>query len=316
VARVEEGGSLSEILERLGFGTRFGEGCLGLSFSSPFSHLERFREGVEDPARVGSIGISGLSVVGWGADKGGVDEPYGIKLTVDHIFLTFFLKSIMFSAVARRGILSRAPAWRTPSSSLRQRWASTTVSSNLNSVTEEDLSHFSSFLVPSSILSTLSPSNTPADELTPFNDDWMGKYKGKSTTVLRPRTTEEVSKIVKYCNEKRIGIVPQGGNTGLVGGSVPVRDELILSLSNLNKIRSFDPVSGKATSCPTPPSRVLTRQLGILVADAGCILQSLIDYLSPHNHIMPIDLGAKGRCAFFLTRVRRGRLNYPCLVAT
>jgi FAD/FMN-containing dehydrogenase len=73
----------------------------------------------------------------------------------------------------------------------------------------------------------------------------MGKYKGRSTTVLKPRTTEEVSKIVKHCNEKRIGIVPQGGNTGLVGGSVPVRDELILSLSNLNKVRSFDPVSGK-----------------------------------------------------------------------
>ncbi|KAF9651398.1 FAD-binding domain-containing protein [Thelephora ganbajun] len=184
----------------------------------------------------------------------------------------------MLSAVARRRVLARAPVWRASSSLLRQRWASTTVSLNLNSVTEADLAHFSSFLAPSSILSTLSPSNTPADELTAFNNDWMGKYKGKSTMVLKPRTTEEVSRIVKYCNEKRIGIVPQGGNTGLVGGSVPVRDELILSLSNLNKIRSFDPVSG------------------ILVADAGCILQSLVDYLAPHNHIMPIDLGAKGSC--------------------
>ena len=152
----------------------------------------------------------------------------------------------MLSAITRRRVFARAPAWKASSSSLRQRWASTTVS--LNSVTEEDLAHFSSFLAPSSILSTLSPSNTPADELTVFNDDWMGKYKGKSTTVLKPRTTEEVSRIVKYCNEKKIGIVPQGGNTGLVGGSVPVRDELILSLSNLNKIRSFDPVSGKVTS--------------------------------------------------------------------
>jgi FAD/FMN-containing dehydrogenase len=128
------------------------------------------------------------------------------------------------------------------------------VSSNLNSVTEEDLTHFSSFLSPSSILSTLSPSNTPADELTAFNDDWMGKYKGKSTTVLKPRTTEEVSRIIKYCNERRIGIVPQGGNTGLVGGSVPVKDEVILNLSNLNKIRSFDPVSGKPSPIIHPPS--------------------------------------------------------------
>jgi hypothetical protein len=154
----------------------------------------------------------------------------------------------MFSAVARQRALAHAPAWRSSSSLLRQRWASTTTPSSLNSVTEEDLAHFSSFLAPSSILSTLSPSNTPVDELAAFNDDWMGKYKGKSTTVLKPRTTEEVSKVVKYCNERRIGIVPQGGNTGLVGGSVPVRDELILNLSNLNKIRSFDPVSGKVTS--------------------------------------------------------------------
>ena len=163
----------------------------------------------------------------------------------------------MFSAVARQRALARAPAWRSSSSLLRQRWASTTTLPNLNSVTEEDLAHFSSFLAPSSILSTLSPSNTPADELTAFNDDWMGKYKGKSTTVLKPRTTEEVSKIVKYCNEKRIGIVPQGGNTGLVGGSVPVSDELILNLSNLNKIRSFDPVSGKVTSSVLLPARLV-----------------------------------------------------------
>ena len=82
--------------------------------------------------------------------------------------------------------------------------------------------------------------------------------------MLKPRTTEEVSKIVKHCNEKRIGIVPQGGNTGLVGGSVPVRDELILSLSNLNKVRSFDPVSGKVT-----PSVLLTLLANPEIRDTG-----------------------------------------------
>ena len=164
----------------------------------------------------------------------------------------------MFSSVTRQRALARAPTWRSPSSLLRQRWASTTTSSDLNSLTEEDLAHFSRFLAPASILSTLSPSNTPADELTAFNDDWMGKYKGKSTTVLKPRTTDEVSKIVKYCNEKRIGIVPQGGNTGLVGGGVPVRDEVILNLSNLNKVRSFDPVSGKVTSSILRPAHLVS----------------------------------------------------------
>jgi len=72
--------------------------------------------------------------------------------------------------------------------------------------------------------------------------------------------------------------VPQGGNTGLVGGSVPLKDELILSLSNMSKVRSFDPVSGA------------------LVADAGCILEALTEYIAPHDHIMPLDLGAKGSC--------------------
>ncbi|KIY50640.1 FAD-binding domain-containing protein [Fistulina hepatica ATCC 64428] len=106
----------------------------------------------------------------------------------------------------------------------------------------------------------------------------MGKYCGRSTTILKPRTTQQVSDIVRYCYEKRIGIVPQGGNTGLVGGSVPVNDELVLSLSNMNQVRKFDPVAG------------------ILVADAGCILEALIEYLAPKNHIMPLDLGAKGSC--------------------
>ena len=52
------------------------------------------------------------------------------------------------------------------------------------------------------------------------------------------------------------------------------------------------------------------------MTDAGCILQSLIDYLAPHNHIMPIDLGAKGRCELLPTYFKHGQLNCPCLVAT
>ncbi|KZT06863.1 FAD-binding domain-containing protein [Laetiporus sulphureus 93-53] len=148
----------------------------------------------------------------------------------------------------------------------------------LNSVTEADLAHFASILPPSAILSTLRPSSTPASELEPFNNDWMNKYHGRSTTVLRPRSVQEVSAIVKHCNKRRIGVVPQGGNTGLVGGSVPVKDELVISLGNMSKIRSFDDVSG------------------VLVADAGCILQSLSDFLIPHDHIVPLDLGSKGSC--------------------
>lgn len=121
--------------------------------------------------------------------------------------------------------------------------------SQFQSITEHDLAHFSKILPSSAILSTLSPSSTPASELEPFNNDWMNKYHGKSTTVLKPRTTKEVSEIVKYCNERRISVVPQGGNTGLVGGSVPIKDELIVSLANMTNIRSFDDASGVPSSC-------------------------------------------------------------------
>lgn len=117
-------------------------------------------------------------------------------------------------------------------------------SSRLNSVTEHDLVHFAKILAPTSILSTLSSSSLPSSELDQYNNDWMGKYHGNSTTVLKPKTTQQVSEIMKWCNEKRIGIVPQGGNTGLVGGSVPIRDEVIVSLANMSNVRSFDPISG------------------------------------------------------------------------
>jgi FAD/FMN-containing dehydrogenase len=59
--------------------------------------------------------------------------------------------------------------------------------------------------------------------------------------VLTPTTTEEISKILKYCSDKNLAVVPQGGNTGLVGGSVPLYDEIVLSLRKLQKIIDFDP---------------------------------------------------------------------------
>ena len=144
-----------------------------------------------------------------------------------------------------RGLARRLP--RRP----LQRWAHTPASFHFNPITEEDVAHFSKVLPASSVLSTLPPVSTPASELANFNNDWMNKYHGQSTTVLRPRTTKEVSEIVKWCNERRIPIVPQGGNTGLVGGGVPIKDELILSLGNMTNIRSFDPVSGESLPVST-----------------------------------------------------------------
>ncbi|EFA85427.1 Putative actin interacting protein [Heterostelium album PN500] len=119
---------------------------------------------------------------------------------------------------------------------------------------------------------------TDADDLVGYNHDWMNKYHGNSQLVLRPKSTEQVSQILKYCNERRLAVVPQGGNTGLVGGSVPVHDEIVLSLQSMNKIHEFDSVTG------------------VLTCDAGCILESLEQYLEPRGFTVPLDLGAKGSC--------------------
>ncbi|KAK8869896.1 hypothetical protein IAR55_000464 [Kwoniella newhampshirensis] len=136
-------------------------------------------------------------------------------------------------------------------------------------------------LLPSSnsVLSTFDNSAS-SDDLQPYNRDWMAKYEGRSQVVLKPRNTEEVSKVIRWCGENGIGVVPQGGNTGLVGGSTPIHDELILSLSSLNKIRSFDPMSG------------------VLTAESGVILEQADSYLSKQaeGFIFPLDLGAKGSC--------------------
>lgn len=116
------------------------------------------------------------------------------------------------------------------------------------------------------------------DDMEPYNSDWMRKYKGHTKLVVKPGSTEEVSKILKYCNENMLAVVPQGGNTGLVGGSVPVFDEIVINLARMSEIRSFDEVSG------------------ILVADAGVILEVADNYLGERKHIFPLDLGAKGSC--------------------
>ncbi|KAF0695290.1 Aste57867_13886 [Aphanomyces stellatus] len=119
---------------------------------------------------------------------------------------------------------------------------------------------------------------TATDEVAPFNSDWLNKYHGHSKLVLRPKTTQEVSDILKYCNDRRLAVVPQGGNTGLVGGSVPVHDEIVLSTGNMNQIESFDDVSG------------------IVVCQAGCILETLDAHVGKFGYMMPLDLGAKGTC--------------------
>ena len=70
---------------------------------------------------------------------------------------------------------------------------------------------------------------TDEETLDLHNTDWTKKYKGTASLMLKPQSTEEVSAILRYCNQRKLAVVPQGGRTGLVGGSVPVHDEVILN---------------------------------------------------------------------------------------
>ena len=114
--------------------------------------------------------------------------------------------------------------------------------------------------------------------LTDMNADWQKQYFGKSKCALFPRTSEEVSTILRYCHENHIAVCPQGGNTGLVGGAVPVFDEVILSLKRMNSVLSIDDVTG------------------VCVCEAGVVLEELDDALMRRGMCMPLDLGAKGKC--------------------
>ncbi|KAJ8104695.1 hypothetical protein OPT61_g10620 [Boeremia exigua] len=144
-------------------------------------------------------------------------------------------------------------------------------------LTEEHVKHFKGILGSESACID-GVTKDASEDIEPFNSDWMRKFRGHAQLVLKPSNKEELSQILKYCNDNMLAVVPQGGNSGLVGGSVPVFDEIVINLQKMNKIRSFDDVSG------------------ILVADAGVILENADNYLAERNHIFPLDLGAKGSC--------------------
>ncbi|KAJ3075057.1 hypothetical protein HDU98_009345 [Podochytrium sp. JEL0797] len=143
-----------------------------------------------------------------------------------------------------------------------------------NRITDQDVAAFREILKDAGSQSVL----TDLADVEGFNEDWMRKYRGQSHLVLKPKTTQQVSEIMKHAYSRNLAVVTQGGNTGLVGGSVPVFDEIVLSMSNMNQIQSFDETAG------------------ILTAQAGCILEVLDGWLNERGHVMPLDLGAKGTC--------------------
>jgi len=148
--------------------------------------------------------------------------------------------------------------------------------SRLNTPTKDDVSYLHHNCLKSRDGSIL----TRKDAVEKYNVGWMSQYQSpsKQNFVLKPKSANEISSILEYCEKQGIGVVTQAGNTGLVGGSIPTGNELILSTELLNEIENFDSLNG------------------ILTCGAGCILTDIQSYLQKQNHIPPIDIGSKGTC--------------------
>ena len=117
----------------------------------------------------------------------------------------------------------------------------------------------------------------PAD-IAPYTTEERGIFHGHSPLVLRPGSTEEVAAICKLANEHRIALVPQGGNTGLVGGQTPHNGEVVISMKRMDRIREVDAASNTMT------------------CDAGVVLQVAQQRAAVVDRLFPLSLGAEGSC--------------------
>ncbi|SME97169.1 4-phosphoerythronate dehydrogenase (FAD-dependent) [Tistlia consotensis] len=119
-----------------------------------------------------------------------------------------------------------------------------------------------------------------AGEMARYLAEERGRFVGKAAFVVRPANTREVAEVVKLCAEAGIGIVPQGGNTSMVGGSIPFEegDEIVLSLERLNRIRALDADNFTMT------------------VEAGVILQEVQQAAAAADRLFPLSLGAEGSC--------------------
>lgn len=117
-----------------------------------------------------------------------------------------------------------------------------------------------------------------SDDMAPWLTDWRGRYTGAAAALISPATTQETSEILKIANQHAVAIVPQGGNSGMVGGATPDTSghSIILSLRRMNSIRS------------------MSTDDQLVVCDAGVILQNLHEALAANGQRFPLTLGGKG----------------------
>ncbi|MBR0932681.1 FAD-binding oxidoreductase [Bradyrhizobium jicamae] len=119
---------------------------------------------------------------------------------------------------------------------------------------------------------------TDAADIAPYVTEERDLFKGRSPLVLRPGSTAEVAAICRLATEHRIALVPQGGNTGLVGGQTPHNGEVVVSLKRLDKIRDID-VDSNTMTC-----------------EAGVVLQVAQQRAADVDRLFPLSLGAEGSC--------------------
>jgi D-lactate dehydrogenase (cytochrome) len=121
---------------------------------------------------------------------------------------------------------------------------------------------------------------TEPSDMAAYLTDWRKRFTGSATAIVKPGSTEEVAAIVRLCNSYRVPIVPQGGNTGLVLGSVP--DEsgqaVVLSLTRMHRVRAIDSVNNTIT------------------VEAGCILENIQNAAADAARLFPLSLAAQGSC--------------------
>ena len=121
---------------------------------------------------------------------------------------------------------------------------------------------------------------TTAGDIAPYVVDWRGRYHGSARAVVRPANTGEVAEVVKVCAESNVGIVPQGGNTGMCGGATPDESgsEIVVSLARMRAVRALD--RGNATV--TVEAGVTLAEVQQAAADAGLLF--------------PLSLASEGSC--------------------
>jgi len=119
-----------------------------------------------------------------------------------------------------------------------------------------------------------------AQDMAPFLTDWRGRFTGRALAVVQPRSTQQTAQVVQWCASRAVPIVPQGGNTGLVGGATPdtSANALVLSTRRLNRVRQVDTANDSIT------------------VEAGCLLQQVQEAATAQHRLFPLSLAAQGSC--------------------